>query len=277
MSKFINPFSDWGFKRIFGQEFGKDLLIGFLNELLRGEHLITDITFRDKEQLAMTKEERGIIYDIFCTTDSGTELIVEMQNQQQDYFLDRSLYYGARSLVKQGEQGKEWRYQLMPVYVVCFLNFVADADRLPPRFRSDVQLIERSSGQLFSDKLRLIHLMLPLFQKNEDECENDFERWIFILKNMEHLDNMPFETTSSLFQKLAEVADVSALSKEEREKYDYSLKILRDRYAVDQSLIRRGEARAIQRIARNMKHDGCDIAQIMAYTGLSREEIELLN
>ena len=63
MGKYINPFTDWGFKRLFGQEFSKDLLISFLNDLLEGELHVKDMTFKDKEQLADTKDLRGCIYE----------------------------------------------------------------------------------------------------------------------------------------------------------------------------------------------------------------------
>ena len=64
MSKFINPFTDIGFKRIFGQEFSKPLLTNFLNNLLVGEREIVDLTFLDKEQPAVFEGERSLIYDI---------------------------------------------------------------------------------------------------------------------------------------------------------------------------------------------------------------------
>ena len=70
MGKYINPFTDWGFKRLFGQEFSKPLLISFLNDLLAGELHVTNVTFMDKEQLPPTKDQRGIIYDIYCETDA---------------------------------------------------------------------------------------------------------------------------------------------------------------------------------------------------------------
>ena len=114
MGKFINPFSDWGFKLIFGQEITKDLLICFLNDLLKGEHTITDLTFKDKEQLPETKDMRGIIYDIYCTTDQDEHIIVEMQNRYQEHFIDRSLYYASRAIVSQGVKG-DWDYRLSPV------------------------------------------------------------------------------------------------------------------------------------------------------------------
>mgnify|MGYP002773222424 FL=1 len=83
MGKYINPFTDWGFKRLFGQEFSKPLLISFLNDLLVGELHVKDLTFRDKELLPPTKDQRGIICDVYCETDTGDRFIVEMQNRWQ--------------------------------------------------------------------------------------------------------------------------------------------------------------------------------------------------
>ncbi len=81
MANYISPFTDWGFKRIFGQEYSKDLLISFLNDLLEGEVHIKDVTFKDKELLPESKDLRGCIFDIFCETDEGKHFIVEMQNR----------------------------------------------------------------------------------------------------------------------------------------------------------------------------------------------------
>ena len=82
MAKFINPFTDIGFKRIFGQEFSKPLLLHFLNNLLVGEKEIVDLTFLDKEQPAMYADDRSLLYDIYCKTTDGEHIIVEMQNKQ---------------------------------------------------------------------------------------------------------------------------------------------------------------------------------------------------
>lgn len=100
MSKFINPFTDIGFKRIFGQEVSKPVLIAFLNALLVGERSITDVKFLDKEQLGLSDGDRSLIYDIFCETDDGEHIIVEMQNKYQPYFKRRSIYYLSRSIVE---------------------------------------------------------------------------------------------------------------------------------------------------------------------------------
>ena len=83
MSRYVNPFTDIGFKIIFGQPASKELLIILLNELLAGEHHIEDLVFLDKEDRADNIHDKGIIYDLYCRTDSGEFIIVEMQNRWQ--------------------------------------------------------------------------------------------------------------------------------------------------------------------------------------------------
>ena len=225
MRHFINPFTDYGFKKIFGQEVSKDLLIDFLNDLLVGERVIKDITFLNNEQLPDYREDRGAIYDIYCTTDTGEKIIVEMQNRSQVYFKERALYYLSRAVAKQGEAGNEWKFRIKAVYGVFFMNFLLEKNN---KLRTDVILADWETGEMFSDKMRQIFIALPCFAKTEDECETDFERWIFVLKNMEILKRMPFKARKAVFQKLEELADVASLSTEERERYDNSVRVYRD-------------------------------------------------
>ena len=179
MARYINPFSDWSFKRIFGQEYSKDLLIEFLNQLLLGEQHITNVKFKDKEMLPETKDQRGIIYDVFCTTDTGEHIIVEMQNKSQAYFIDRSLFYASKTIVDQGVKG-QWDYHLTPVYVICFMNFDVD-ENTPKKFRTDVVLADKESGEVYSNKIRFIYLVMPLFKKKEEECNTFLDCWIYNL------------------------------------------------------------------------------------------------
>ena len=98
-------------------------------------------------------------------------------------------------------------------------------------FRTDVVLSDRDTHVPFSDKLRFVFLQLPCFKKEESECENDFERWIYVLKNMETLQRLPFKARKSVFEKLEQIVDIASLSKEERMKYDESIKVYRDQLA----------------------------------------------
>ena len=275
MAKFINPFSDIGFKRIFGQEFSKPLLMSFLNSLLVGEKTIVDITFLDKEQPAIYDEDRSLIYDIYCKTTDDEHIIVEMQNREQPYFKKRSVYYISEAISRQGERGAEWRYAIKAVYLVAFLNF--SLPDIGDSFRTDVALMDMKTGRLFSNDLRLIYLQLPHFVKEVDECDNDFDRWIYVLKNMEALTRLPWAVNKSVFERIAEIADISALSKEERIKYEKAIKQYRDTLCVmegaEQKGERKGEQRTRAEISKKLFERGMAIEEIALITSLTEEEV----
>ena len=275
MSKFINPFTDVGFKRIFGQEINKDLLIDFLNALLVGERQVKNIKFLDKEQLPVFDKDRGVTFDIYCTDEKDEQFIVEMQNQSHLNFKNRTVYYLSEAIARQGEKGTSWQYALNAVYGVFFLNF-----RLPEtmkhKLRTDIILADRDTHELFSDKMRFIFIELPSFDKEEEQCENDFERWIYVLKNMETLQRMPFRAQKAVFEKLEKIVALASLSRDERAKYDESLKILLDRLSEIAYAEKKGEHNKQIEIARSMKNDGMPIEMIIRYTGLSVETIDKL-
>ena len=282
MGKFINPFTDWGFKRIFGQEVNKELLIDFLNELFAGEHVIRDIKFRDKEMLGETKDSKSIVFDIFCDTDDGKHIIVEMQNSSMKHYIDRSIYYLSRAVSEQGVVG-DWDYTLSPVYIISFLNFKPN-DGVLVKFQTDASLWDKFDAKPLTGKVRLIYLVLPYFDKDVEGCENNFDCWIYLLKNMTTLERMPFLAQNAVFRKLAEITDITTLSKSDREKYDYSLKNMRDYIATYNTAEEKGiekgraEGRAETLImtARNLKGEGASTSLISRVTGLSEEEIENL-
>ncbi len=278
MARFINPFTDVGFKRIFGQEINKDLLIDFLNSLLVGERHITDIRFLDKELLGDTVEDRSCIYDIYCTNEDGEQFIVEMQNRRQHNFRERALYYLSRAVVRQGERGAAWMFDLKAVYGVFFMNFRLDG--LPDKLRTDVVLADRDSHDVFTDKMRYVFLQLPSFNKDESECETDFERWIYVLKNMEVLERLPFKAKKAVFMKLEEIVDIASLSKEDRMKYDEAIKVYRDNLVTEAYARNEGraEGRAEEKLdnARNAKRLGLSSDVISRITGLSIDEINAL-
>ena len=292
MSKFINPFTDVGFKRIFGQEINKDLLTDFLNSLLDGERQVKDIKFLDKELLPVYEQDRGLIYDVYCTDEKGGQFIVEMQNKEHVNFRERTLYYLSQAISRQGEKGVEWKFDLKAVYGVFFLNFsLAD---FPHKLRTDIVLADRDTHELFTDKMRYIFIELPSFTKEEDECESDFERWIYVLKNMETLQRLPFKARKAVFKKLEQIVDIAALSKEERMKYDESIKAYRDQLVTMEYQWQQGKAEGLaqgkaeglaqgkaegkeeERLknARGMKAIGIAPDQISQITGLPLETIE---
>ena len=282
MAKYINPFTDVGFKRIFGQELSKPLLLDFLNSLFEGEKRIVNLTFLDKEQPALFEEDRSLIYDIYCETDEGEKIIVEMQNKSQPFFKNRSIYYVSESIARQGERGSAWNYAIDSVYLVAFLNF-SPID-FKKQFRTDVVLAEKDTKEQFSDKLRMIYLQLPLFKKEAEECENQVERWIYLLKNMETLNRLPWAAQSAVFKKLESIADVGGMTRAERLQYDEALKKYRDTISVFEGVRLEGrmegrvEGRVEEKIAiaRNLKSMGMSISDVSKATGLQEEEIKAL-
>lgn len=277
MGRFINPFTDYGFKKIFGQEISKDLLIDFLNDLLEGERVIVDLSFLNNEQLPEWEDARALIYDIYCTTDTGEKILVEMQNKSQAFFKERALFYLSHAVARQGQKGDIWKFDIKAVYGVFFMNFLLKDEM---KFRTDVILADRDTGELFCDKMRQIFLALPVFKKEESECETDFERWIYTLKNMETLQRMPFKARKAVFEKLEEIADVASLNEEEHELYWKSINAYRTYLCVQEASKEEGreEGRAEKAyaIARTMKSDNIPLEMIAKYTGLSIEAITAL-
>ncbi len=235
MSKYINPFTDVGFKMIFGQEVNKDLLIDFLNQLLKGKYEIEDVTFLDKEDKGEDIFSRTCIFDIHCLTSKGEHIIVEMQNGAQIFFRDRALYYMRRVISAQGRPGSGWSYgELKAVVGVFILDFVMRdgmCDALSvgekaeaPKFKTEVMLTDCESGSVFSDKMLMVFLQLPVFAiNNPEDCQNDFERWIYLLKNMETFERMPFMAQKSVFERLAKVCEVAKMNMDQKRDYDASL------------------------------------------------------
>ena len=127
--RYINPYTDFGFKKLFGTEMNKDLLISFLNALFCGtKQEIVDVEYLNSEHLGDGYGDRRAVFDVYCKTADGSRFIVEMQRAQQDYFKDRSLYYSTFAIREQAPKGKEWDYLLEDVYTIGVLNFTFPDD-----------------------------------------------------------------------------------------------------------------------------------------------------
>jgi predicted transposase/invertase (TIGR01784 family) len=278
MEKRINPFSDFGFKLIFGRKVTKEFLIDFLNSILKGERVITDLHYLDKEQVKRNVDDRSLIYDVYCETDNGENIIVEMQNHKQAYFKDRTLHYLARSISEQAKTGEDWEYKMTPVYCIALLNF--KSDDMPKKFRTDVMLADIDTHEVFTKQARLVYLQLPYFNKREEECVTELDQWIYNLLHMERLEKLPFALQGNVFQKLDKVTNVASLSKEERREYEIAWKQYRDTMSVFAAERQDGIQEGIQKeklqIARNLKAMGLSIEAIQQATNLSKEEIQAL-
>ena len=277
MARFIDPRVDWAFKRIFGSEDTKECLITFLNGLFEDELVIKDVTFAKTEKLGLRPDDRGVVFDVYCITNEGKHVIVEMQKKEQEYFADRALYYTARAIVQQGIRGI-WDYHLAPVYTVCFMDFVSDSPVLK-KFRTDLVLTDLQTRQRVSDRMRIVYLQLPLFDKHtEAECMDIFDCWIYIVKNMNMFEQMPFSEKYPVFRKLAEIGDLRKLSREELELYDEDIKNMRDIYATRKFDEKRGMEKGMAKgraegRAEGMAKEKLATARRLLSMGLSDEQV----
>jgi len=281
--RYISPFTDFGFKKLFGTEPNKDLLIDFLNELLRkDEGEIVDLTYLPKEQLGRAADDRKAIFDLYCENEKGDKFIVEIQKAKQRYFKDRSIYYSSFPIQSQGKKGN-WNFQLTSVYTIGILDFVFEENKDDHDiYHHEVQLFDKSTQKVFYDKLTYIYLEMPKFTKTESELETHFDKWLFILKNLEDLTKRPEKLQEKVFAKLFDQAEIANYSDDEYAEYEDSLKYYRDLKnsidtAFDEGVIKgeiKGKVEGKIEAAIKMKKKGYTIADIIEITGLSIEEIE---
>lgn len=274
MAKYINPYTDFGFKKLFGEEGNKDLLIDFLNQLLPSHHQIADLNFRNVENLADLSAERKAIFDIHCKALSGERFIVEMQKAKVKYFKDRSLFYVTFPIRDQAQQG-EWNFKLEPIYFVAILDFEYDEAEERRKFRRDVALKDQD-GDLFFDKLHFKFLQMPLFKKKENELETKFDKWCYFLKNLESFDHIPNILNEPIFQKAFGTAELAGLTAQERAIYEenliqyWGMKSALEA-AVETAVEEREMEIAAKLIKRNLTNE-----EIAEDTGLTVEQIEQL-
>ncbi len=277
-AKYFNPYTDFGFKKLFGEEGSKDLLIDFLNQLLPFCHQIAELTFKNTENLSDTKSERKAIFDIYCESKTGEKFIVEMQKAKMEFFKDRALFYSMFPIREQAQKG-EWDFKLLPIYFIAVLDFEYDEKDKYRKFMRDVYLKDQD-GDIFYEKLHFKFLQMPLFNKKEYELENRFEKWIYFLKNLESFDHIPAILNEPIFQKGFEIAEISHLTSVQYEQYQKSLIQYWDVKNVTDTAFKDGKVEGKieekEAIARVMLLDNESLDKIMRYTQLSIIQIEAL-
>ena len=281
--RYINPYTDFGFKKLFGTELNKELLISFLNALLQGEQTVKDVTYLNTEHLGTQEIDRRAVFDVYCEGENGEKFLVEMQRGEQQFFKDRSLFYTTFPIREQASKGKGWDYELKSVYTVGILNFTFD-NSSDEYYHHEVKLVDIRTKEVFYDKLTLIYLEMPKFNKEEKELETMFDKWMFVLRNLGNLMERPVALQERVFNRLFEAAEIARFNRKELVEYEDSLKAFRDWYSVMKTTLNKGreEGRAEGRIeekiaiARQMKANSLPAEVIAQCTGLSLEEINEL-
>ena len=279
--KYINPFTDFGFKKLFGTEPNKDLLIDFLNEvILPDKKRIKDLTYKKNDQIGATEFDRKAIFDLYCIGSNNERFIVEMQKAKQNYFKDRTIYYSTFPIQEQAQKG-DWDFKLSEIFTVGILDFAFSDDKLTDdksfneaqeRVETEVKdekavrhvvTLKDQKSRIFYDKLTFIYLEMPHFTKTEEELETTYDKWLYVLKNLPTLPNRPNKLQEKIFQRLFETAEIAKFTPEEKEQYEESLKSYRDlKNVIDTSFGEGKMEEKIQGIVKALKQGKLSIEEI---------------
>ena len=289
--RYCNPFTDFGFKKLFGEEAHKDLLIDFLNALLPPKHRIRNLEYTKNEAAGATQLDRRAVFDIACTGENGERFIVELQKAKQNFFKDRSVFYATFPIREQAERGDLWDFELAAVYCVGILDFVFDEDKHNADYLHFVQL-KNQHNTVFYDKLTFVYLEMPKFIKTESELLTQTDKWLYFIRHVSRLSDIPAALQAEIFEEAFRVAEIAQFTQGEAREYEASLKYYRDMQNVMDTAIgeaaAKAEAKGLEKgreegmqekqreIARNLKKIGLSVSEIAAATGLSKEEIQKL-
>ena len=304
-ARYIDPMVDWSFKRLFGSEVNKDILIEFL-KVIFPEHEIEDITYIPAEQLGIMEDDRKAVFDVICRTKEGKDFLVEMQYAPQEHFFERALYYTSFPIMKQGKKAQrdeetgirnEWNYELDGVYFLGVLNFRYEDDEL---IEHRYLLREATTGKIMTDKLKFVFVEVEKFNKSEDELATDFDKWLFILKNLSKLLERPAALRDRIFSRIFDVAEYASLDNIDKQNYVKAMTTARDTHnqieyakktGLEEGLVKgfekgraegleegleKGREDAKQLIAINFLKLGTPSEVVAMATGLSLEEVEKL-
>ena len=292
--RYVNPYTDFGFKKLFGTEINKDLLISFINSLLHGREVVKDLTYLNTEHLGTSEADRRAVFDVYCENEKGEKILVEMQRGEQQFFKDRTLFYTTFPIREQ-QVIKDWDYQLKSIYIIGILNFTFDKDN-DDYYHHEVQLLDNQTKEVFYDKLTFIYLEMPKFNKTEDELNGMFEKWLFVLRNLSRLMERPKALQERVFTKLFEAAEIAKFTKTEYDNYEESLKVYRDwknMIVTEKKIsweeghevgkeegreegIEEGKKQNAIEMAKILKEEGVAINIIVKSSGLTEEEINAL-
>ena len=291
--RYVNFYTDFAFKRLFGTEPNKELLISFLNALLHGREEIREITYLNTEHLGTQEYDRRAVFDVYCVNEKGEHFLVEMQKGEQQFFKDRSVYYSTFAIREQAPRG-EWNYGLKGIYTIGILNFCFN--KKDSSYYHEVKLMDTATREVFYDKLTFIYLEMPKFTKTEAELSTMFDKWLYAIRNLPSLLERPRALYEKVFQRLFEAAEIAKFDRRERYEYEESLKAYRDWFSVMETAELRGEERGHAKglkeghakgleegthkanvaIASRLKQMGLSVEDIQKATGLSEEEIREL-
>ncbi len=287
VSKYINLFTDFGFKKIFGDPNSTELLQSLLNDILqfKDRDRIKKIIFKNGELLPEAPEERKAIIDLLCEDEKGNQFIVELQKVSQEHFQSRALYYTSFPIQQQGIKGG-WNFELTPVYFVGLLNFEIERFKDKEEYLHHGKIVDIYTQEIMYDKLNMVYLEIPKLKKTKKELSNHLEWWIYTFQNLHTMHTIPIELQDDVIKSAFEKAEFASMPKSQQENYHKNLKVYRDLvnsfdFAIKsghkegkKAGMKEGKKEKSLEIAKNLLATDMELDLISKITGLDIEDIK---
>lgn len=270
--RYVNFYTDFAFKKLFGTEANKDLLISFLNSLFDGTEVIKSLNYLNVEHLGHNAAERKTVFDVYCENEKGEKFLIEMQKAEQEYFKDRSIFYSTFPVQEQAPQGR-WNFKLNKVYTIGILNFCIDEGNTD-YMRREVKLMDTHTKEVFYDKLTYIYLEMPKFRKTEQELVTDFDKWLYAIKNLATLMERPAALQDAIFQRFFEQAEIAKFNSNDLRSYRESQKDFWDMCAVTETAEKKGRAQGLaEGMEKGRAESKAELIKTMHANGMTAEAI----
>nr|WP_253307347.1 Rpn family recombination-promoting nuclease/putative transposase [Rickettsia endosymbiont of Ceutorhynchus assimilis] len=299
-SKFLDPKNDVSFKRIFGTEKNKDILIHFLNDILgfTGKNEINDIEFLSTIQDPDIAAKKQSIVDVLCRDSKGAQYICEMQVAKTKGFEKRAQYYAAKAYSRQADKGDQY-HNLKEIIFIA----IADCVLFPNKseYKSKHTIRDEDTNEHDLKDFYFIFIELPKFPKNkEDQLENIVEKWVYFFRYADETSEEELEKiigSDVIIKKAYEELNRFNWSEKEFIAYEQEIKRILDEQAVLAQKLddatekgrEEGREKGIQighekgrkereiEVAKNLLKAGVSIDIIAQTTGLTVNEVKDLS
>ncbi len=219
--RYIIPTSDWGFKRLFGTEMNKGILIGFLNEVIT-DRVIVELEYLNTEVILPSTKKRRVVFDVYCRCEDDTRIIVEMQNCVTESFMDRSLVYSASSIIENYLYSRRKGYSANRTYLIVIAGETVFGNVEHSPVRLAMCDIDSGSTRVLNDKLLQIFIELPKFADSVEELREDscfLDKFAVVMKRMAECETPPEIFGEGIFRRLFDAADLNGFNAQDKEQY----------------------------------------------------------
>ena len=291
ITKFLDPKNDVAFRRIFGSEKNKDILIHFINDVLelKDGDRIKEVTFLSTIQIPEIAAKKQSVVDVLCKDENGVQLIVEMQVSPQTGFEKRAQYYAAKAYSRQLNEGKEEGARYIDLKAVIFIaisNNIIFPDKV--FYKSDHIILDKDTYAHDLKDFSFTFIELPKFKITDiNLLTNIIEKWCYFFKHADETSEADLRKligSDNVIERAYEELNQFNWTEEELFTYEQETKRIMDNRAAEDYKLEQaksegkaeGKAERDTEIARAMLLDGDSVEKVAKITGLSIADIQKL-